>query len=33
MIELETTPLSGERAPVIDAARMVEQQPRLDIPD
>src|SRR6266851_183512 len=32
-IELETTMLSGERTPVIDAARMMEQQPRLGIPD
>src|SRR5258708_2710788 len=32
-IELETTMLSGERTPVIDAARMVEQQRRLGIPD
>src|SRR5882724_4050614 len=33
VIELETTTLSGERTPVIDAARMMEQQPRLGVPD
>ena len=32
-IEAQTAPLAGERAPVIDAARMVEQQRRLGIPD
>jgi hypothetical protein len=32
-IELQAAALSGERAPVIDAAGMVEQQRRLGIPD
>src|ERR1700742_942513 len=32
-IELEAMTLSGERAPVIDTARMVEQQPGLRMPD
>jgi hypothetical protein len=32
-IEAQTVPLAGERAPVIDLARMVEQQWRFGIPD
>lgn len=33
VIELETTALSGERTPIIDAARMVEQQCGFGVPD
>jgi hypothetical protein len=32
-IELERAALSGERTPVVDAARMMKQQWRLGIPD